>query len=202
VHVGGHPVEQLLGAGGLGVDEARGPHGGDEELRSERDGQPAGLVDGDLHPGEVDEELLPGLVGLAHGDIEVTPPAVVVVAELGVAVAVVGVGPAVLVPEEHEGHARAPVLPVDPLEVREGPLGGPLAGSRGEQQGLQGVVVEVVGKRPAEPRRLRPPEVVGDRGVGDGRRQADLAKAELVLAKAQAEDISNPAHGDMGTGHR
>jgi hypothetical protein len=45
-------------------------------------------MDRDPHAGEVDEELLPGTVHLAHDDVDVGLEGPVVVDELGVAIAV------------------------------------------------------------------------------------------------------------------
>jgi len=116
-------------------------------------------------PGEVHEELLARLVLLAHDDIDVPAPTSVELAELAVGVAV-GEGLFVLEPQQHERDVGTPELEVHLAPVRHGTRVRRW-GLRGEQAGLEGVVVQVLGQRPGEPRRLGPPDVVGHGGERD-----------------------------------
>src|SRR5262249_5005601 len=86
-------------------------------MRRDDAGRAVGEVEG--HPGPVDEELLARAVLLAHDDVELAPPRAVQVAEAGVAVAVVGVCLAVLLPQERQRDATPLELAVDDSEVRE-----------------------------------------------------------------------------------
>src|SRR5206468_11299476 len=72
---------------GFGVREAAGPEDADEQLAGDRFACSA-VDDPGLLAGEVDEGFLAGPVHLTHGGGELAGEAVVVLAELGVAVAV------------------------------------------------------------------------------------------------------------------
>src|SRR5439155_26567093 len=92
----------------FGVRVARGAEGGDKELDVAR--YPRGRVEqARVLPGIVDEELLAGVVHLAHRERPARQPAPVDVAELRVAVAV-RMPLAVL--EVQEGQGDAPLAPL------------------------------------------------------------------------------------------
>src|SRR5438477_92585 len=67
----------------------------------------------------VDEELLAGAVLLAHDEIELTPPRAVEITEARVPVATLGMGLAVLLPEQLERDSPSLELVVERREVRE-----------------------------------------------------------------------------------
>lgn len=200
VHVGAHPVEQLLGTNRLGVEEAARPEHGHEQLGLE--GRLAGLVviDRDAMPREVDEELLACLVVLAHDDVDATPPPPVELAELAVGVAV-GEDLLVLDPQQHQGDVGAPELDVDPGPVRQRAGRRWRGGGGGEQERLEGVVVEAIGEGPGDPGRLGPAQMVAHGRERHLERRCGVAQAE-AFAQAQSESISDLSHADMGPGHR
>ena len=181
--VGGHPVQQLLGAHRLGVEKARGAERGDEQLGIEELLAAPLVVDRDPASGEVDEELLAGLVLLAHDAVDVAAPAPVVLAELAVGVRI-GKGLLVLEPEQHQRDVRPPELEVDLLPVRRRAHRRRCRSCR-EQQRLEAVVVEVLGQRPAKPGRLCAPEMVGDGRERHLQRRGALADAQ-ALAETEA----------------
>lgn len=106
------PVRHLLALQRLGVGEVRGAQRGHEQLHlvhlSGGGIDPVGLL-----AGEVAEEFLAGAVHLAHHQRLLLLPAPVMIAELGVAVAL-GVALAVLDVEELQGHPRLLQLQVHP----------------------------------------------------------------------------------------
>ena len=113
--VGPDPVRELLARNGLSVGVAARSQDTDEQLAG--DGLARSAVDDPgLLPREVDEALLPGPVHLAHGGREPANEAVVVLAELGVAVAL-GVIAQVLDPQKLQGHARAAQLLVEAGQI-------------------------------------------------------------------------------------
>jgi hypothetical protein len=170
--VGGHPVQEPLGANRLGVEEAGSTEDAHEQLGLEGDGPGAVVIDRDPVTGEIDKQLLSGLVLLAHDHVEVATPAPVVLAVLAVGVAV-GEGLLVLEPQQHQGDVRTAELPVNGRPVGRG-TGRRRRCCRREQPGLQGVVVHAVGQRPAQPGGLGPLHVVGHRGERDLERGSDL----------------------------
>ncbi len=197
VGVRGHPVQELLGGEGLGVEVVRRPGDGDEQLGVECHLAGSLVIDGDRLAREVDEELLARPVLLAHDDVDLSPKGPIQVGELAVAVTV-GMVLAVLEPEQLQGHALSPQLDVDVLPVWSGP-DDPLRHDWREQQLLERVVVELVGERPGQARRDSTHDVVGHGGDGKAERGTHLAAAEL-FPEAQPEDISDLAHGDTGSG--
>ena len=91
-------IEVLIGQS-LYVGQVRGPKDGDEDLGVEGY-LVIWTIDRKGVPGEVDEGLSPRHVTLAHGWREGVRESSVVLAELGVAIAI-GMGLSVLNPEEH-----------------------------------------------------------------------------------------------------
>jgi len=84
----GHPVQELLGGEGLGVEVVRRPGDGDEQLGVECHLAGSLVIDGDRLAREVDEELLARPVLLAHDDVDLSPKGPIQVGELAVAVTV------------------------------------------------------------------------------------------------------------------
>ncbi len=198
VHVGGDPVAQLLRGGRLGVGVAARPEHGHEELRA---GDHPRLCAGDRQPlaGEVDEELLAGLVLLAHDDVDAPAPAAVVLAVLAVLVAR-REALLVLHPQQLQGDAGLAQLALDLGEV--GHRAARAAGRRGaEEPCLELCVADAVGQRPGEAGRLRAAQMVGHGSVGHAQGGADLAAAQ-ALAEAEPEDLPDLAHGGTGAAHR
>ncbi len=97
--------------------------------------------------GEVDEQLLPGNVGLPHGGTDRPPPRAVERAEAAVAVAVRMFGP-VFLPQQQERHARAAQLGVQPRPVRQRRRPAGVTARRREQPPFEPGVVKLGRDRP------------------------------------------------------
>ncbi len=94
--MGGDPGGEILGQAGFGIVVVAASENGDEEICLA--GLPRFSVDyGHALARPVDKQLLAGLVRLAHGNIDLTAPPVIQVAEPAVLVAV-GMLPLVLRP--------------------------------------------------------------------------------------------------------
>src|SRR5258708_36754378 len=90
------PVTQyrtFLGRERLGIQVAGGPHHGDEQLGPQQHLPGLAVPDRDGVAGEIDEQLLPRPVDLAHDDVDLASPGPVQVAELAVAVPARGLLP-------------------------------------------------------------------------------------------------------------
>ena len=99
------PVGQALGQGRLGVGEVRGAEHGDKYLRREHfTGEPVDHLHGVARI--VDEQLLAGDMNLAQGRLQAAGPFLVTFAEPRIAEAVGG-RVAVLLPQQHQRHARS-----------------------------------------------------------------------------------------------
>ena len=119
MHVGPDPVGQFLGRDRLGVEVVRRPQHGHEQLRLERHRVGPPVVDRQALTREVDEELLPGPVLLAHHQVQMPLPAPVVMTELAVGIAVLRVTLLVLQPQQHERHPAPLAFLVDMAPVRQ-----------------------------------------------------------------------------------
>ena len=101
MNMGADPVGEALAPGRLGVGIAGGAEDGDKDL-----GHAAlaalGVDDLDGGPGVVDEHLLAGEMGLAHGRREAGFPGPMQIAEAAVAVAG-GPGRPILLPQQRQG---------------------------------------------------------------------------------------------------
>ena len=97
------PIGQRLRSGRFGIGVAGGAQGGDEDLGR---ANLAGEAVDHVRPGAgvIDEQLVAGDMGLAHGRGEPAAPIPVEIAEPAVAVTVAMNG-AVLLPQERQGHA-------------------------------------------------------------------------------------------------
>ena len=97
------PIGQRLRPGRLGIGVAGGAQGGDEDLGR---ANLAGEAVDHVRPGAgvIDEQLVAGDMGLAHGRGEPAAPIPVEIAEPAVAVTVAMNG-AVFLPQERQGHA-------------------------------------------------------------------------------------------------
>ena len=117
--MGADPVGQALGPGRLGVAHARRSQGGDEDLDlADLAGQ--GIDHLGRGAGVIDEQLLAGNMGLAHGGIELALPGPVEVAEAAVAVAL-AMDRAVFLPQERKRHAGSLEFQVQDRPVRRRP---------------------------------------------------------------------------------
>ena len=166
------PVGQLLGRGRLSVRVARGAEGRDEELHLDRRPR-AGVEQARVLARVVDEELLAGVVHLAHRERPPREPAPVDVAELRVAVAV-GVPLAVL--EVQEGERDAPLAPlgVEVGTVRLRP-GACAARPFAVQPGGQGLLGQRGHLRPLESGHGRPVHRGADRADAHPQAACDVA---------------------------
>jgi len=137
----------------------------------------------------VDEDLLAGLVLLAHGHVHVALVARVQLAELAVAV---GDGAErrslldrrrVLGPQQRQGHAHPPHLPVNPGHVDRSPARGLRAPHQAEQPRLHFHLPHVPRLLPGQPRGRSPTEILTDGPLGHagGRRYLALGQTALEV---------------------
>ena len=189
--VGTDPRRQILGEARLGVGVVRGAEDADEqldrhELAGRRIAQDRPLAR------EVDEGLLAGTMHLAHRRGQGTDPALVVAAELAVAVAV-RVGIEVLQPQTLERDARTLELLVEPCQVRQGPRDPDQIVDPLEEAGLQPGVVQFVRERPAQPGLSRPAAVLGHGPEADptGPGHGPLRQA---AGPPQSQDLADLSH--------
>ena len=197
--VGTDPRRQVLAEARFGVRIVRGAEDADEELDGE---ELAGLRIAQHGPlaREVDEGLLAGAVHLTHRRGQGADPALIVAAELAVAVAV-GMGVEVLQPQALERDARALELLVEPRHVRQRPWDADQVVDSLEEAGFQLDVVQVVRERPAQPRLGSPggstrrrspgrPHRHGPRPAGAGRRPTAVAGSRGSVASAASPSAS------------
>ena len=91
---------------------------------------------------------------------------------------------------------------VDLVPVRQGPALCRRGRRLGEQQRLEGGVVEVLGQRPGEPSLARPAQVVGHRGERDAQRRRHLAARQaLAQANRRMSRTLRMARRGLGTSH-
>jgi hypothetical protein len=117
----GDPLRQLLRPGGLGIGVAGGTEHGDEHLGLTH------LAGGGVHDRHrrtavVDEQLLSGPVKLTHAALLALAPALIMKAELAVAIGAGAVCLRILRPQQLQGDPFALELVVDDGEVRLGEL--------------------------------------------------------------------------------
>ena len=186
-----YPVGQLLGGANLGVGEAGCPQGHHEELRFFNLARLL-IHDGDGLPGEVAEGLLPGLVLLAHGHLDLSRPSAVEPAELGVGVVVPGMLGPVLLPEQLQGDPFARELFAYVAHVRKGfllpPLGLPV------EQALQRTVIYLLRQGPGYTRLICPLQALSHCGGGYGQGAGDLPVREPDLV-SEPQDLFRLSHG-------
>ena len=189
--VGADPRRQVLRETRLGVGVARGAQDTDEQL--DRD-ELAGLRIAQHRPlaREVDEGLLAGAMDLAHRRGQGADPALVVAAELAVAIPL-GVGVEILAPETLQGDARPLEFLVKPRHVREWPGDPDQIVDPLEQAGFQLRVVQVIRERPVQPGLGGPAAVLGHgpqahpTGAGD----SPLGQAAGPPESQQFADLSH-----------
>ena len=117
VDMGFDPGAQFLVGESFGEGIVAGPQHTDEEV--------GGLLmagfrirPAQCFPGPVQEGLLPGEVPLPEGDLQGRLPALVMLAKLGVAIAV-GICTEIFLPQQLQGHVPAAQLPVDVGQIRQ-----------------------------------------------------------------------------------
>ena len=123
----------------------------------------------------------------------------VVLTEVGVAVAV-GVGGAILPPEQLQGDVLAAHLPVHGRPVGLAGVGGALAVLAVEAR-LKLGVAHARGQRPGEARGRKAGQHVPDRRVRDAHGTGDGALRELRL-ELEPQDLPGLTHGHSPVGHR
>jgi len=172
VHVGREEALRALVLEDLGVGVVAGSEHGQEE-----GGLPllaAACVDvRELVAGPVDEQLLAGLVRLAHDHVDAPLEGAVVLTEPGVAVTI-AMTLAVLLPEQRQGDVLAAHLGVHGRPVGLFGVGRGLAACAVETP-LKLAVGDLLGQRPAEPGRLQAREHVRDGRVRYAHRAGDRA---------------------------
>ena len=181
------PVGHLLARDGFGVREAAGPEDADEQLAGDRFACSA-VDDPGLLAGEVDEGFLAGPVHLTHGGGELAGEAVVVLAELGVAVAV-GVIAEVLDPQKLQGHARPAQLGMEAGQVGKGALGEGVRARGGGDQDAELGVIKLGRQRPAQSRLARLCETLADGPQSDRQGPCDRPLREAPVV-SEPQDLS------------
>jgi len=131
------------------------------------------------HARVVDEELLPGLVLLAHPDRQLTLPRPVQVAEPAVLEALRIAG-FVLLPQHEQRHAPPLQFVVDHLPVRQWPRRA-VKRRRGKQQRLQRRLTHPLRQGPADPGPLRPPQILPHRRAAHAATVGNLAPAQTHI---------------------
>jgi hypothetical protein len=198
VDVTADPVRQTLAPADLRIGQAGGAEHGHENLgcphlAGRRVDHRQGL------PGEIDEQLVAGQVGLAHGQRHPAAPGGVEVAEPAVAIALGLFGP-VFLPKQQQGHSGSTKLRMDPRPVGRRPQCLRQRKGWAEQPRLQLSIVQPGRYRPADADHRRPAEILGDRVAADPDRGGDLPLA-LATGVLAAKDFSNLAHGQSLSGH-
>jgi hypothetical protein len=191
-HMRADPVGQALRPGRLGVGVVGGPEHRHEDLRGAD--LPAGRID-DLHrlPGVVDEQLLPGAVGLAHHHVERPAPGLVALAEPAVAEALGMRGP-VLLPQQHQRHAGTAQLLMHRRPVRHHAGVGRHRRWRRKQPPLQLPIAQGLGQGPTQPRGGKAPLVLPDAAARHLQARRDLPVRQAGL-EPQAQILANLTHG-------
>ena len=192
-HVCADPACQLLVAGGLGVGVGAGSQYRDEQMRLLH-GTAARVVDRDGGSRPIDEQLLAGLVFLAQHHILLPAPALVQLAETGVAIAV-RVGLPVLLPEQLLGQVwmHLPLL-VKLGEVRHRQHGRASPWRTAEQGSLQPLFVPILPKRPRDSGRFGSLQILVDGSEANRTTTGDLPQPQAHF-KSQSQNFFGLAHG-------
>ena len=175
--MGHQPTRQVLGHGCLGVEHARAAQHGNEDLGLAYFAR-AGIDHRYFVAAVVDEHPGPRRVIEPHHHVLGPYPLVVVPAVLAIAPAV----RVVLLPLQPQKPQRdvaaTAQLAVHRPPLRQGPALRQLGGGRGEQLGLQGVVVHVVRQGPGQPGPVCPHQVLVHRGPCCAGAAGDLPDAQ------------------------
>ena len=162
--MGGDPVGQFLGPSGLHVGVVAGPQHRHEDLGLSHFAGFA-IHHAHRHSGVVHEHLFTGLVGLPHHRLQGFRPSVVMLAELGVLVAL-RVGLLVLLPQKLEGDAFLFEFLVEVLKVRKrlGDTFFKFQRASGKEEFLQLLIVQFWRQGPSQLGLSRPFEISLDGG--------------------------------------
>ena len=192
---GTQPICHSFTWGGKGECVARGTQRRDEDVGS------AGVRQGDRGAGVVDEEFFSGAVDLAHGALEGLGETAVVLTELGVAVdGAIWVALAVLLPQQHQGHALALEL-LAYLRVVGGHEAAGALGRTTHQAVVQCRLVHGLNLRPMQTSGAGKLDVFGDHPFGDAKRGGDVLVGVLEF-EFEAQDVFDVTHSDpSGIGH-
>jgi len=174
------PVGLLLAPVGAGKGVVGCAEHGHEDLRLAELTR-VRVDDGHRWTTVIHEQLFPGAMDLAHAALLTAQPDPVVVAELGIAVAIVGMALAILL-----GDTFAFQLLADHRKVRlhKATLPGDRLG--GKQQTPQTPFIQAVGNRPAQPGLLDPVQVLHHRAIADIQGTGDAAVGQSrFMAKPQ-----------------
>ena len=172
------PVRQPLAPGRFAVRQVTGAQCGDKDLCL---ADLTGLAIQDLHglTGIVDKELLAGAVFLTHHRVDCAPPPFVLLTKPAV-LAPLWMLFFVLLPEQGQGYAFMPQLPLyfDPVGLRPALL---LFGAyRGKQPLLQSSLIESVRQRPGKPCSLGAQQVIRHRAPAHRHTHGHLTIAQSV----------------------
>ena len=190
-NVAADPIRQRLCPARLGVGEIGCAQHRHEDLR------PPGLAGGAVNhlrrlPGVIDEQALPGWMGLAHRRRKSAAPAPCQVAEPAVAVAIRLLG-AILLPQQQKGHAGAAQLGVDAGPLRLRPQRLHRCEGRREELALQRHVIQRRRHRPRDADHGGPAQILGHRVAADADHGGYLV-ATMAADVFEAEHFSNLSH--------
>ncbi len=120
--MGADPAGEVLARRRLGEHVVREPQNGDEDLGGSRHLSCSGIVDGNRRSGVVEEEPVPGGIGVPEGRLQPFGIGGIVKTEAGVGIPPLPGGDPVLLPEEQEGHPLVALkFPVNLSPVRFDP---------------------------------------------------------------------------------
>ena len=197
--MGHDPLGQTLRPGGFHVGVVARAQHGDKDL-----GLPH-LARGpryDRHrlPGIIHEHLLAGLVGLPHPDVQAARPAAIMLAKLGVLVAL-RVLLLVLLPQKLERDALALEFLMNPFPIRQGTFASRCRYRGLEQERLQLTFIQVLGQRPGQACPSRPNQIFAHRRDPDPATAGDGSMAQAAFP-FQSKHFFDLTHGQSPSWHR
>ena len=167
---------------GLGVGVVRGAEHGDEDLRGAHfTAEPVDHLHGVA--GIVDEQLLAGDMDLAQGRLQAAGPFLVAFAEPRIAEAVGGCV-AILLPQQHQRHARAAQLAMHNRPIRLRTLiAGQIGWWRIKPVLEPDIVIQLRRQRPGQAAAAGSVEVLADRALGQAKAAGNgaLGHADAVV---------------------
>ena len=196
--MGGDPVGEFLGPGGLDVGVRRGSEHCHEDL-GETDFAALGIDDSNLVAAVVDEAFLAGRIDLAHKALQALAEGLIEQAELAVAVGGPGMGVGLLLPQQHEGHPGAFDLLMEVAAI-EWRVGGHERRCAREQACLERRVVQVGRQRPGQARGLGALDILCDRALGYPAGPGDPVMGEPCFV-FQSQNVFDLTHGLPRGGH-
>jgi hypothetical protein len=179
VRVNADPVGQALARARLGVGVVRGAHGRDEQLHGVRFAGD-GVEDVDGVAGEIDKHLLAAQVRLAHRRARPPFPGLEGRAKPRIAKAV-GIGGAILFPQQDPRHAAAAQLLLHIAPIGHRPLGALRRRlRRREQKQLKAFVIHPFGQRPAQSGKPGAPQITMHDAIAHPERARDGALGQAL----------------------